>query len=75
MPAPRDDIELAYDAAFGYCIDAMYSMRRFCGDEAIESLKSAIRAIERGRRSSDEKHRREMNRIRTAPIELPPAPL
>ena len=68
-----DDIELAYDAAFGYIINSMLSIRRFSGTEAIESLKSAIRAIERGQRTSAEKQRRK-ERIPRAYIEPPPSP-
>ena len=69
----KDDIELAYDAAFGYIIDSMYSIRRFSGSEAIESLKSAIRAIERGQRKAEENRRREMRSPR-AYAEPPPPP-
>lgn len=73
---PKDDIELAYDAAFGYCIDAMHSLRRFSGLEAIDSFKSAIRAVERGQRAANERRRREMARPMAAPpcIEPPSAP-
>lgn len=70
----RDDIELAYDAAFGYCIDAMYSLRRFSGTEAIDSFKSAIRAIERGQHATELKHKRAIAAARSLVESPPPRP-
>lgn len=71
---PKDDVELAYDSAFSYIIDAMLSLRRFSGSEAIDSLKASIRAIERGQRKAAENRRREMRSPR-AYVEPPPAPV
>jgi hypothetical protein len=70
---PKDDIEQDYDAALGYCLDAMYSLRRFSGTEAIDSLKGAIRAIERGQRAAEQRRRRDMARPVAAYVAEPPA--
>lgn len=42
----HDKTEQAYRSAEGRCLDAMQSLRRFSGAEAIASLKTAIRTIE-----------------------------
>jgi len=69
----RDDLEQAYHTAIGCCLEAMFAMRRFDGDQAIADLKLAISSIEYGRRKAEEKRRREMRSPR-AYVEPLPAP-
>lgn len=67
---PRDDLEQAFHYATGSCLEAMWAMRRLDSATAIEELQRAIRFIENGRRTANEKLRRERaaNRI---PIAAP----
>ena len=58
--------EQAYHYASGQCLDAMQSLRRFSGAEAIESLKAAIRAIEDEQRRARREDRTRMDRIPSA---------
>lgn len=67
-----DTLEKAYHTASGYCLDAMQSLRHLSGAEAIESLKSAIRVIEDGKRRADRERLLEMSRAPRAPIFPPP---
>lgn len=66
--------ERAYDAAQGRCLDAILSLRRLAGQEAIESLKQAIRIIEAEQSRAMRERRRDMYRIPAAPPMPPPDP-
>lgn len=74
MPRGLDDVEIAYDSALTHALEAIFAMRRFCGKDAIESLKCAVRSIERGQRLSAERQRREMARVPSPYVEPPPPP-
>lgn len=64
---PKDDIERGYDIAMGWCIDAMYSLRRFAGNEAIEAMKEGIRAVEQAQRDAARRRRQEVRIPALAP--------
>ena len=44
-----DKTATAYRIAEGHCLDAMVSLRRFAGTDAIDSLRAAISTVEQER--------------------------
>ena len=51
-----DTIEQTYRTAMGMCINAMYSIQRLNGKDALDELKAAIRTIEDGQRQAARDH-------------------
>jgi hypothetical protein len=68
----KDKTEQAYDVAAGYCLDAMQSLRRFSGREAIEALRGAIRVIEREQIRAQREDRIKWTNIQPAPLPAKP---
>ena len=64
-----DKTETAYRSASGSCIDALYSLHRFAGADAIDRLKAAIRIIESEQARAKREDRVRWDRI---PVAAPP---
>ena len=67
-----DRTEREYHTAAGYCLDAMQSLRRFSGKEAIDALQSAIRTIENEQRRAQREDRLRFGRVQAEPPVRPP---
>lgn len=61
----------AYRYAEGRCIDALVSLRRFSGNEAIESLRAAIHMIEQEQNRAKREDRLKFGKTYSRPEPFP----